>query len=134
MANDDEESDPRDDGARGDRNRFQRLGEQLSGLLDPEAAIRRGAGLVTGVSQATKEELMRIVGAEVRGFLDKMDIADLAQQIIAGLTVDVHMTVKFSMDEDGKAQPQITRSEADVRTEGAPSDDARSPSPARARS
>ena len=33
-------------------------------------------GLVTGVSQATKEELMRIVGAEVRGFLDKMDIAE----------------------------------------------------------
>jgi hypothetical protein len=116
MANDENGSDPRDEGGRGERNRFQRLGDQLSGLLDPEAALRRGAGLVTGASQATKEELMRIVGAEVRGFLDKMDIADLAQQIIAGLVVDVHMTVKFSRDESGQTQPKITRAEADVRS------------------
>ena len=113
-----EEPDPIEAERSAERNRFQRLGDQLSGLLDPESALRRGQGLVTGVTQATKEELMRIVGAEVRGFLDKMDIADLAQQIIAGLVVDVNMTVKFSMDESGKAQPTITRSEADVRSEG----------------
>lgn len=56
------------------------------------------------------------MGAEVRNFLDKMDIADLAQQIVAGLQVDVQMTVKFSRDEDGKTQPEITKSEASVTT------------------
>jgi hypothetical protein len=86
-------------------------------LLDPDSALRRGQGIVTGVTQATKEELMRIVGAEVRGFLDKMDFADLAQQIIAGLVVDVHMTVKFSRDESGQTQPTVTKAEADVRSE-----------------
>lgn len=60
---------------------------------------------------------MRIVGAEVRGFLDKMDIADLAQQIVAGLVVDVHMTVKFSRDESGQTQTNVTKAEADIRSD-----------------
>ena len=109
-----DEEDTRD--SRKDRNRFSRLGDQLSGLLDPEAALRRGHGLVTGVTATTKNEITRIVGAEVRNFLDKMDIADLAQQIVAGLQVDVQMTVKFSRDDDGKTQPEITKSEASVTT------------------
>jgi len=97
------------------RTRFSRLGEQLTGLLDPESAFRRGQGIVTGVSKATKDELMRIVGAEVRSFLDKMDIADLAQQIIAGLEVDVRMQVKFSRSEEGRASAEIKRGETVVR-------------------
>lgn len=109
--NDDEDRDDRED-----RNRFKRFGDQLSGLLDPEAALRRGQGLVSGVTSTTKNEITRIVGAEVRNFLDKMDIADLAQQIVAGLQVDVQMTVKFSRDENGRTQPEITKSEANVKT------------------
>ena len=101
---------------RRDRNRFGRIGDQLSGLLDPEAALRRGHGLVSGVTATTKNEITRIVGAEVRNFLDKMDIADLAQQIIAGLQVDVAMTVKFSRDSEGRTQPEVTKSEASVKT------------------
>ena len=101
-----------------DRNRFKRFGDQLSGLLDPESALRRGQGLVSGVTSTTKNEITRIVGAEVRNFLDKMDIADLAQQIVAGLQVDVQMTVKFSRDENGRTQPEITKSEASVKTSG----------------
>lgn len=101
------------------RTRFSRLGEQLTGLLDPESALRRGQGLVTGVSKATKEELMRLVGAEVRSFLDKMDIADLAQQIIAGLEVDVRMQVKFSRSSEGKPVPEVRNSSTSVRTGGA---------------
>lgn len=101
---------------RRDRNRFGRIGDQLSGLLDPESAFRRGQGLVSGMTATTKNEITRIVGAEVRNFLDKMDIADLAQQIIAGLQVDVQMTVKFSRDPDGHTQPEITKSEANVKT------------------
>lgn len=107
-----------DDEDREDRNRFKRFGDQLSGFLDPESALRRGQGLVSGVTSTTKNEITRIVGAEVRNFLDKMDIADLAQQIVAGLQVDVQMTVKFSRDENGRTQPEITKSEANVKTSG----------------
>lgn len=107
-----------------ERRRFQRLGEQLTGLLDPEAAFRRGSGLVTGVTQATKDELIRIVSAEVRNFLDKMDAADLIQQVIAGLVIDVNMQVKFSREANGPAKAHVTRNQAKVRVDrDEPSDD-----------
>lgn len=107
------------------RRRFSRLGEQLTGLLDPESALRRGQGLVTGVSKATKDELMRLVGIEVRSFLDKMDIADLAQQIISGLEVDVRMQVKFSRSADGRTVPEIRKSHVAASTEETPTEDTR---------
>lgn len=113
--------EPDDDDAQGDDeprergSRFQRLGEQLTGLLDPEAAFRRGSGLITGVTQTTKDELVRIISAEVKNFLDKMDAADLLQQVIAGLVIDVNMQVRFSRDGDGTAQPEITRHDAKIR-------------------
>ncbi len=110
---DDPEQDDSEDGK--EPNRFQRFGEQLTGLLDPEAAFRRGSGLVTGVTQATKEEFVRIVSAEMRNFLDGMDAADLLQQAIAGLVIDVNMQVKFSRDADGATKPEVTHKESKVR-------------------
>ncbi|MBK6915940.1 MAG: hypothetical protein IPH07_00930 [Deltaproteobacteria bacterium] len=98
------------------KTRLGRLGEQLTGLLDPESALRKGQDLVSGVTQATKEELMRIVSAEMRSVLDKMDAVDLLQQVIAGLVVDVHMQVRFSRASDGVAQPRITKQETQIRT------------------
>ena len=70
---------------------FRRLGDQLfSSLLgEPTAAFKRGQGLVTGVAQGTKEELVRMISAEVRGFLDKMDAVDLMQEIVSGLVIEM---------------------------------------------
>ena len=36
-----------------------------------------------------EEELVRIFSQEVRGFLDKMDAADLVQQIVSGLVIEM---------------------------------------------
>lgn len=126
MADEDERDEP-EEGAehREARWGFSRLGEQLSGLLDPEAALRRGQGIVTGVTQATKDEMMRIISGEVRSFLDGMDIADLAQQVISGLVVDVNMQVRFSRSDDGLAQPTITRNETKIRTKREADDNAK---------
>jgi len=104
----------------------RRLSEQLTGLLDPESAIRRGHGLVTGVTQATKEEVMRIVSSEVRSFLDKMDAVDLLQQVIAGLVVDVDMQIRFSR-KAGKLQPEVTSSATRISAEAPDEDDADRP-------
>lgn len=111
----DDEPESVEDNPPEQRGRFERLSEQLTGLLDPESALRRGQGLVTGVTQATKDELVRIVSAETRNFLDGMDVADLLQQVIAGLTIDIDMQVRFSRDGDGPAQPEITRQNARIR-------------------
>jgi len=118
MTDEPDDDEPGEEGHREKGSRFQRLGEQLTGLLDPEAAFRRGSGLVAGVTQATKEELVRVISAEVKNFLDKMDAADLLQQIIAGLVIDVNMQVRFSRQGDGPAQPEITRQEAKIRHQG----------------
>jgi len=113
---DETQDDPEQDQEEGkEPNRFQRFGEQLTGFLDPEAAFRRGSGLVTGVTQATKEEFVRIVSAEMRNFLDGMDASDLLQKAIAGLVIDVNMQVKFSRDSDGTTKPEVTRKESRVR-------------------
>lgn len=121
--------EPEDDGP-APRGRFSRLGEQLTGLLDPESAFRRGSDLVTGVTQATKDEVIRIVGSEVRNFLDKMDAAELMQQVIAGLVVDVTMQVRFSLDpKSGRAQPEITKQKTRLRSSGQGAADPRDPPP-----
>ncbi|MFV8752418.1 hypothetical protein ACNOYE_17875 [Nannocystaceae bacterium ST9] len=88
---------------------FRRFGDSLLGNLlgDSGAAIRRGQGLVSGVAQGTKEELVRMISAEVRGFLDKMDAADLVQEIVSGLVIEMKTEIRFRRAEDGKLEPQI---------------------------
>jgi hypothetical protein len=98
---------------------FRRFGDNLlTNLLgDSSAAIRRGQGLVSGVAQGTKEELVRMISAEVRSFLDKMDAADLVQEIVSGLVIEMKTEIRFRRAEDGKLEPQVDSSETKVRNE-----------------
>lgn len=106
-----------------DEVRRRGLGSLLN-LLDSGA--RKGGDLVTEVARGSKEEIVRVVSAEVRGFLDKMDIVDLAQEIVSGLKVDAHVQIKFSRDEDGKVQPEVTKSETKLETKADKKADKRS--------
>jgi hypothetical protein len=103
---------------RGGRS-FRRLGDSLlTNLLgDSSAALRRGQGLVSGVAQGTKEELVRMISAEVRSFLDKMDAADLVQEIVSGLVIEMKTEIRFRRADDGKLEPQVDSSETKVRSE-----------------
>lgn len=96
---------------------FRRFGDSLLGNLlgDSSAAIKRGQGLVTGVAQGTKEELVRVISAEVRGFLDKMDAVDLVQQVVSGLVIEMKTEIRFRRAEDGKLEPQIGSTETKIR-------------------
>lgn len=95
---------------------FRRFGDSLlSNLIgDSSAAIRRGQGLVTGVAQDTKEELVRMISAEVRGFLDKMDAADLVQEIVSGLVIEMKTEIRFRRADDGKLEPHFEHGETKV--------------------
>ncbi len=92
---------------------FRRLGDSLISSIwgDSSAAFKRGQGLVTGVAQGTKEELVRLISAEVRGFLDKMDAADLIQEIVSGLVIEMKTEIRFRRSEDGRLEPDIRTSE-----------------------
>lgn len=95
---------------------FRRLGDSLISSIwgDSSAAIKRGQGLVTGVAQDTKEELVRMISHEVRGFLDKMDAADLVQEIVSGLVIEMKTEIRFRRDDSGRLEPDIRTSEAKV--------------------
>lgn len=93
-----------------DRDRsFRKLGDSLISSIwgDSSAAFKRGQGLVTGVAQGTKEELVRMISHEVRGFLDKMDAADLMQEIVSGLVIEMKTEIRFRRDETGRLEPDI---------------------------
>lgn len=108
-----EDAEPR--GPREERDRsFRRLGDSLISSIwgDSSAAFKRGQGLVTGVAQDTKEELVRMISAEVRGFLDKMDAADLVQEIVSGLVIEMKTEIRFSRSDDGRLEPDVRTSEA----------------------
>jgi hypothetical protein len=95
---------------------FRRIGDALfTNLLGDQSAIRRGQGLVTGVAQGTKEELVRLISAEVRSFLEKMDAADLVQEIISGLVIDVKAEISFRRGEDGRIEPRVEAGDAKLR-------------------
>jgi hypothetical protein len=100
---------------------FRLFGE----LLDPESRLRRGQELMVG----TKEELVRIVSSEVRNFLDKMDAVDLLQRVVAGLTVDVNLQVRFSRAADKRLEAEVTRNDASFREAVRPNRDSGDPEP-----
>jgi hypothetical protein len=104
-----EEGDARDER----ESSFRRLGDSLISSIwgDSSAAFRKGQGLVTGVAHGTKEELVRMISAEVRSFLDKMDAADLVQEIVSGLVIEMKTEIRFRRSEDGRIEPDIRTGE-----------------------
>ncbi len=103
--------DQEDPGERPPGYSFRRkLSEGLTGLLDPEGAL----GNVAGFAQGTKSELARLFANEVRSFLDNMDSVEMLQRVIAGLVVDIHTEIRFSLDDDGNLKPTITNRDSTI--------------------
>lgn len=125
----DDEYPPRDDRLGFSTGFRRKLGEGLAGLLDPEGAIGKGKEIVTGVTQATKNEVVRMISAEVRQFLDGMDTVELLQRVITGLVIDVKAEIRFSIDPDGQVRPAIKAEKAAPRQP--PKDAPAAPKPAK---
>jgi hypothetical protein len=113
---DDETPPPREERLFGTGGFRRRLSEGLTGLLDPDGALGKGKDYVTGVTQATKTEVVRMISAEVRNFLDGMDTVDMLQRVIAGLVIDVKAEIRFSVDPQGQLKSSVTTKESAVRS------------------
>jgi hypothetical protein len=101
--------------------------DELGGPLD---LLRRGfdaiiAGdgarlpreAVTRVAQGTertKREVVRIIGAEVRSFLEHVDAPGVLSQALQRLEMDVTLKVGFRRREDGVLKPEIAVTEQSV--------------------
>lgn len=112
---DDDPPPPREDRLFGSSGFRRKLSEGLTGLLDPDGALGKGKDFVTGVSQATKTEVVRMVSAEVRNFLDGMDTVELMQSVIAGLVIDVKAEIRFSIDPNGQLKTSMSTKDSEVR-------------------
>ncbi len=117
---DDTPPPPREDRLFGSSGFRRKLSEGINGLLDPDGALGKGKDFVTGVSQATKTELVRMVSAEVRNFLDGMDTVELMQRVITGLVIDVKTEIRFSVDPNGQLKPSIATKESEIRNANEP--------------
>lgn len=114
---DDDDLPPREDRLGFSSSSFRRkLGEGLAGLLDPDGALGKGKELVTGVTAATKNEVVRMISAEVRQFLDGMDTVDLMQRVIAGLVIDVKAEIRFSIDPEGQLKSTVKTKDSAIKT------------------
>lgn len=113
---DDDTPPPREERLFGTGGFRRRLSEGLTGLLDPDGALGKGKDYVTGVTQATKTEVVRMISAEVRNFLDGMDTVDLMQRVIAGLVIDVKAEIRFSVDPQGQLKSSISSKDTEIRS------------------
>jgi len=120
---DDDTPPPRDDRMFGGSGFRRKLSDSITGLLDPDGALGKGKDFVTGVSAATKTEVVRMVSAEVRNFLDGMDTVDLLQRVISGLVIDVKTEIRFSLDPQGQLKASLSNKETEIRNAGDPKKD-----------
>lgn len=61
--------------------------------------------IAAAVSQAekTKKEVSGLIAKEVRSFLDRIEVEDIIQKALAGQSIEIRATIKFS---DSKPEPK----------------------------
>jgi hypothetical protein len=66
----------------------------LSDIKMPKTVI------AAAVSQAekTKQEISGLIAKEVRSFLDRIKVEDIIQKALAGQSIEIHASIKFSKD------------------------------------
>lgn len=62
---------------------------------------------LTQQADATKKELFRFVGQEIRSFMEQSNLSQEFLKALTGLTVDIHTTVRFVANEEGGVTPKI---------------------------
>lgn len=60
--------------------------------------------IAAAVAQAdkTKKEISGLIAKEVRSFLDRIEVEDIIQKALAGQTIEIRASIKFSGDKPEK--------------------------------
>ncbi|MBM4319828.1 MAG: hypothetical protein FJ125_07675 [Deltaproteobacteria bacterium] len=66
-------------------------------------------------AETTKRELFRFVGQEIRSFMEQSNLSQELLKALAGVTVEVHTTIRFVPDEAGQVAPRFA---TELRTQG----------------
>lgn len=70
---------------------------------------------VVAQAEVTKKEMFRIVGREVRTFLEQSNISQAIAGALADTTVEITTTIRFKPNGDGGVTPEFTSRASDIR-------------------
>ncbi len=71
--------------------------EEMSAL--PKEIAKEVASLIFSQADRAKNEILKLIAAEVRLFLQQLDLQEELRKTFDGMTVDVDMKIRFSIDE-----------------------------------
>ena len=132
------------DSTEGDDKKDERLRQRLEGLVPDllkrtfyaglgaiftsEEGIRRIANefslpkdvatYLVSQAQGTKDELFRIVAAELRGFLESLNLNDELKRLLTSLSFEIKTEVRF-IPNDQQVKPSVKQTVAVRRRKGA---------------
>jgi hypothetical protein len=81
--------------------------EGLRAVLSELKLPKEAASYVMHTAEKTKDEVVKALGRELRGFLEGMDLESLVQRALKDLTVEVRAEVTFRSSQDGQLVPAV---------------------------
>jgi len=124
----DDEEDDRADGGSFTRRLMEMGGDVVSravltgvsavfmteeGIRNAVSDMKLPKDVARGIVQqadATKNEMFRIIGREVRTFLEQSNMSAAVARALADTTVEIHTTVRFRPNETGGVTPEVQSS------------------------
>ena len=107
------------------------------GIRNAVSDLRLPKDVARGLVQqadATKKDMFRIIGREVRDFLDQANMSAAIARALADTTVEIKTTIRFRPNDDGTVTPEVRasygvdgESEAEVPEDEPEADDAEAP-------
>ncbi|MBI5493942.1 MAG: hypothetical protein HY904_02880 [Deltaproteobacteria bacterium] len=113
---DDVQDDPQESGGVADALRrllisgvgtFLTTEEGVRTLLKEIKLPKEVATYLLHQAENTKEEVVSVLGREMRAFLETLDTQRLFERAIQHLVLDVHAEIRFKLDSRGKIQPVV---------------------------
>lgn len=70
--------------------------------------VRRAVSAGVGAAARSKDDIMRVAAAEMRTWLEHMNLNDEIAKALANMVIEVKTEIRFRPSESGKMVPQTT--------------------------
>jgi hypothetical protein len=87
-------------------------GQSASGITD---FVRRAVSAGVGAASRSKEDIMRVAAAEVRTWLEHLNLNEEVAKALSKMVIEVKTEIRFRPLEDGRVVPETTN---DVKVKG----------------
>lgn len=84
------------------------LGERERGDRGITDFVRRAVSAGVGAASRSKDDIMRVAAAEMRTWLEHLNLNDEVAKALSKLVIEVKTEIRFRPTEDGKLVPEST--------------------------